>query len=1198
VVSLQRHPGARGSCALIALALAAVASTAAAGGIAGRKPAKVAPASGPLAPPSAEQSEALAEERAGDLELFVRRTADFRETIENTVRSVYEMRKAAIDSRYKSRIESEEKQELQALHESIAYFEKFLMKYPDEPEYTPDAMFRLAELYYDVSYIEYLDNLEAYNVAQEKGKLGDEEPPVKEFDKTIEMFRALIRRYPDTKNIDGAYYLLGYCLNDTGKEDEARMAWLNLVCANKFTYDPVAFESAKGEGGPKRAERVSASLDTGVEAAAEGGFVDPFEGCKPLAANSRFFFETWWLVGNYHFDFDTSKYGVETAISAYKKLTEDPSHRFYDKGLYKLAWSYYKADRFPEAIRTFSQVVDYSDAHESKSSGMRPESIQYLAVCFFTDDWDVDQIPDEEKPLQRLQSPNLMPQDRKWTREVYARLGDIFFENEKMEDAIAVWRLFLQKWPLDVQAPFVQSRIADAYRELRRFDDELAERSKLGKYGKGSEWWAANEEHPESQNQVAEMSQDALIGAAVAHHQNAQALRAKGQATGDQQVLEFALEEYNLAAASYKEFIDQNPDTPDAYDLNFQMADALFWSGQYEAAKAEYIKVRDSNMDDRHREQAAHMVILSVERIMDNEKAAGRLAVREEAPPLSGTPPAPEKFEMPPLLLELMAERDNYLKYNPGAPQTSTFEYQSAQNYYRYGDWDEAKRRYEALYTKHCKKDELALESWKVLLNMATDQGDLNEKERLALLEQEKQCGVPGAKISEDESIDLGSLLGDVAMQRAMDKFKECNEGGDTAVCTEAGDQLVAAVAKAPKHKSADAALHNAALAYEKAQRFETAMELYGRIVNEYPNSQWVDKCLFKQAYAANAFFEYEKALGNYRILADAERFKSSEYRQDSVYNSAFILTNLQSYAQAIPYWERYSREVDDEAKRVEAAFNAADMLFRAGSWNEAAQAYETFIARFSRNIAAGAFVVKAAFRMSEADGKRGKHADEVRAWRQTLELYGRLVHQPGSMSAEYAAHAHFLLIEEDMREFEKFAIKGSQRQIEQKREEGAQKVKELEAEYRQIAQYRRPEWSLAAEFRIGYAYEVYAKAILNTPMPTLDEMLKMAGMSHAEIRYIKAMPEEERQDMQFQIEDKIRAKLEETVSAMEAKAQAEYKVAVELARKGNISDEWTLLALERMNAYDPDNYPRQHNGVVEVGGDMVAAPPWAGEVP
>lgn len=1146
--------------------------------------------------PSAAESQTLEDERKQDLEIMIRRARDFQDIVDGMIRRVYDMRKKFIEENYQSKIKAEEDLELKELRSAIEYFEEFLRKYPDEPPFTPDAMFRLAELYYDVSYIEYLERLNAYGEAQDKGTAGEMEPPIKEFNRTIALFKDLVVRYPDYRNLDGVYYLLGYCLNDTGKEDEARLAWLNLVCANKFKYNPRAIAQAKAIDDDPYAARPSASLDTKVEPV-DMGWVDPFAKCEPVTTDSRFFFETWWLVGNYHFDYDSSKYGVETAMSAYKKLVEDPGHRFYDKGLYKLAWSYFKADMYPESIEAFAKVVEYADSKGGKGSGMRPEAIQYLAVCFFTDDWDVDQVTDPVSGIERMQDPSLMPQDREWTREVYARLGDIYSENGKHEEAIEVWKLFLERWPLDVQAPFVQDRIADAYREMRRFDEELAERSKLDSYGKDSEWWKANEDHPDAQNQVATMSQDALINSAVTHHQNAQALRAKAQATSDMEIMGFALEEYNLAASAYKKYIEQNPDTPDAYDLNFQMADALFWSGQYEKAKVEYTAVRESNLDDRHREASAHMVVLCVERLMEIEIAEGRLKLRETPPDLAGDPPAPQPIDLPDILLELMKERENYLRFNPGAPQTSTFEYQSAQNYYRYGHWSEASARYEAIYDKYCRKDELSLESWKVLLNMAVDLDNLDEKERLALLEQERQCKVEGSEVADGEGIDLGSLLGDVAMQRAMDKFRQCDKDKDATVCTEAGDELVAAVAKAPKHQSADAALHNAALAYENAQRFDTAMQLYGRIVDEYPESRWVDKCLFKQASAAAKFFEYEKSLALFKILADEKRFAESEYRIDAVYNAAFWLTNLQDYKKAIPYWKRYSSEVDDSDKSIEAAFASADMNFRAGSWKAAVDAYAAFIKRYERNPAAGPFVVKASYRMGLAHANRNKKRDQVKAWENTVALYKRLVNEPGSMSAEYAAESHFLLIEEDMRDFEKFEIKGSQKQIEQKREEGAEKVKRFEERYREIQPYRRPEWSLAAEFRIGYAYEVYAKAILNTPMPSLEEMLKIAGMSKQEVKYVKQMPEEERLDLQYQIEDKIRAKLDETVSAMEEKAQAEYKIAVELARQGNISNEWTLLALERMNAYDPEGYPRQHNGVVEYGTESLTVPPWAGEV-
>ncbi|MCP4677055.1 MAG: tetratricopeptide repeat protein [Deltaproteobacteria bacterium] len=1142
--------------------------------------------------PTDEMIDTLVLERKADLELLIRRTQDFRTIVDGIVRRDYRMRREFIDDSYQNRIIAEEELAENTRKTAIEYFEKFLEKYPSNPNYTPDAMYRLGELYYDDSFIRYQERLEEFAEAQDRGTAGEMDPPVKELDRTIQVFRELIAKYPDYRSIDGAYYVLGYCLNETGHEEEARLAWLSIVCANKYQYDAVKFAADKAAETDSKKERPSASLRTGgADDEAKPVFVDPFAACEPVSDNSRFFFESWWLVGNYHFDYDTTRFGVETSIAAYKRLVEDPSHKFYDKGLYKLAWSYFKADRYPEAIAAFAKVVDFSDKQKNaKGTGMRPEAIQYLAVCFFTEDWDMDMMPDSVSGVERMQDSALMPQDREWTREVYERLGDIYFDNEKNETAIDIWKLYIQKWPLDVQAPFVQEKIAIAYNKMRLFDEEIAARTVLDTFGPDSEWWKANADHPAEQNEVARMARDALLEAAYNRHRNAQSLRQRGLAAQDAELLERAIQEYNMAAEAYRKFIEQNPDTPDAYDISFSLAETLFWSGQHQAAKQEYIRVRDSNLDAKYRTDAAYMVIVCLEEIFKKQVADGSLVMREEPPEIAGDPLAPTPLPIPPIVLELMNEREAFIKDAKDHEEAAKFRYQSAQNYYRYGHWEDAKTRYAEIYTDYCKSDAMAYLSWQTMMNMAVDVDDLDEKERLALLQQERKCSAEGVEeiIGSGEAIDIDTVLGDVAMQRALDELKKCMADKDAAVCSKAGDALVAAVTKASEHPDADKALHNAALAYEIAQRFDTAMKLYERIVKEYPDSQFVGKCLFQQASAANNFFEYDKALENYRILADEPRFKDYENRVVSIYNSAYIMTNLQDYMDAIPYWERYSREEQDQEKSIEAAFNSADMYFRAKKWRKSVEAYGKFIRSYERNKKAGLFVVKASYRTSLSERKLQRKRMPTKTWQRTVDLYSRLVKEPGSMSAEYAAESHFLLIEEDMRKFEKFRIAGSQKVLDKKIKEGAEKVKDFEKRYREIQKYRRPEWSLAAEFRIGYAFEVYAKAILNIPLPPLDKKTQ---------KLLKQLPPEDRELVMIEYEDKFRAAMEEYVAGAEAKAQAEYKIAVELARKGNISNDWTLLALERMNAYDPDNYPRQHNGVIEVEQSTLGAPPWASEV-
>ncbi len=1125
--------------------------------------------------PTEEELAALDEQRKFDFELYLQRTQDFKEVVDATVRRVYKARLERVHDVYEAGILAEEARKEKALEGAIEYFKAFLKKYPDDPPYTPDAMYRLGELYYDRAYVRQLGNAE------------------KDFGETIQIFQDLIDRYPDYRSIDGAFYVLGYCLKESGKEEEARLAWLNGVCANKYHYDQdIDEEEKKGANKGVDKHHPSDSLNTGVTSVTQELFVDPFEGCKPIVEKSRFEFESWWLIGEYHFNFDTSRFGVETAIAAYRKLTTNPEHKFYDKGLYKLAWSYFKADRYPEAIETFSKVVDFADSQgEGAGGSMRPEAIQYLAVCFFTDDWNVDMVPDEVSGITRLQDPSLMPQDRKWTREVYERLGDLYADNEKNDEAIALWRMFVKQWPLDLRAPFVQQKIARIYAKLHESEQEIAEQGALDQYGPGSEWWKANADHPAEQNEVAQMTRDALLEAALHFHKTAQELRQRGLAAQDPALLERSIEKYNLAAEAYRNFIQQNPDTPDAYDINFNLAETLFWSGQYALAKEEYKRVRDSNLDDKFRTDAAYMVIVSLEEMFKKAEEEGRLKMREEPPPLSDKPPFVQKLPIPDIALELMNEREAFLKTAPGHENAGKFQYQTAQNYYRYGHWDEARARYEQIYERYCKTDPIAYVSWQTMMNMASDMNDVDERERLALLQKEKQCSVEGLeKITgqtEADIIDVETVLGDVAMRRALDMLKECTDKKQPEVCSDAGDALVVAVGKAPKHPDADGALHNAALAYEVGQRFDSAMKLYGRIVQEYPESKYVGKCLFQQASAANNFFEYDKALENYRILADEGRFADYENRVVSVYNAAHILTNLQRYEAAIPYWTRYSKEEKDEKKSLEAAFNAAEMHFKAKKWRRAVDAFDSYIKSYASRQAAQDYVVKAAYRISQAEEKLGSNRDMIKAWERTMELYQRSPN-PGSMTADYAAESHFQLIEQDMREFETFSIRGGSKEILRRIQEAAEKVKEFENRYREITKYRRPEWSLAAEFRIGYAYEVFAQAMLKTPVPPLDR----EGQ-----KVLKSLPREERELVIVEMEDRFRAEMEKKVAPVEQKAQTEYKLAVDLALKGNISNEWTLLALERMNAYDPENYPRRHNGVVLVEQDDLAAPAFAGEV-
>jgi tetratricopeptide (TPR) repeat protein len=205
-----------------------------------------------------------------------------------------------------------------------------------------------------------------------------------------------------------------------GQEPEAKQALLALTCANRYKpLDPPA---------PDRRGRPPPLPPAGP-------LVDTYKGCEPIRKESKFVPEAWTRVGEMHFDAGE----LPLAISGLQPGAGLQGLVLLRQGLYKLAWSYYRDNRFPEAIRDFDNLVKYADekkaAGDKFGSDLRPEAIQYLGVSFSEPDWDGDTVPDAETGLQRAQNFYKGREREPHVKEVFQRLGDIYFDQTKYNEA-------------------------------------------------------------------------------------------------------------------------------------------------------------------------------------------------------------------------------------------------------------------------------------------------------------------------------------------------------------------------------------------------------------------------------------------------------------------------------------------------------------------------------------------------------------------------------------------------------------------------------------------------------------------------------------------------------------------------------------------------------------------------------------------
>jgi tetratricopeptide (TPR) repeat protein len=1163
--------------------------------------------------PTEAQLEALRQLEA-EVARFSETGETFRSTVNSLVRRQYLKQRRERDRWYGEQLETEERAFEEAREESIRVFEEFIRRYPDHARYTPDAMFRLGELYFERSAMSFQKLYDDAQAAREAGNVAAEDslPTSPDFTPTVALYRELANRFPGYERSDGVYYLIGYTLNEMGRPEEAVAAWLALVCANKYEYDPAWQPPPPGASAAAQSRYPALTLDGRPLGASVGGtFVDPYETCRSISPQARFVSETWFRIGEYHFDDFGGENALDLSIAAYSRILANTDDRNYNLALYKVAWAYYRASRYPEAIRHFAKLVQWSDDTERETgragSELRPEAIEYLGIAFAYDDWNENQLPDpaEGRPsgIERIQDPSLLPQRRAWTPEVYFQLGQVYFDEAKYPEAIAAWRLAITKWPEHHRVPEVLDDIAIAHQMHNEFENAIATRSELTQYGQGSAWWDANVDRPEEQRNAEQLAENALIVTAIYHHQRAQQLRQQCVQERNVRLCRDAQEQYALAATAYRGYLERYPNNPQGYELHYNLADALYWSTSYEQAATEYAAVRDSNVDDTYLAESARRVVESLKRIADRDVEEGRLVIRDEPPPTTGEPPVVRPVAMPETVQRLARAREIYLARVSPSRDTegvrAAYDYNNALLLYWYGYWPQAEARFTRIYEERCsgaQADVTGQIAWENLRAMAMATNDSDEIRRLATDIQERGCTFSkrAEKIdcsrpaNRDKPIcRAGADLNALVYQDALDVYKAAGQASgaeQVALYEQSATMLLAAVNTNPNDRQAPIALEYAALALEATNRFDSAAQLYQRIIDEVgpreaedaEEQRSLDAILanahFKLAYTASRNFDFDRAVENYRVLADSPRFAKSTDREvqskraDGLVNSAILLEQLQRYPEATTYYRRAYDTVDDPTTKRNALYRIAEMAYKQRRYPQAIAGMRAFIKVYGDDGEAGELVVRAYWRIAQSEKARGS----VREYRGALEdvtrAYDRTGQPTGSIAAGYAAEARFILADGDIRDFERFQIRpGKPKTVEayidtitKQIGAGSKQAQTIANGYEPVFPYRRPRWTIAAYVRQGRAYEILARSILNTPIVLPADLQ----------RAFRQADEYEREEYQLDFEDKIRQVLDNQVRPVECFAVARYALAARAGRAGSFDTEYTRIAIDRLQAY------------------------------
>lgn len=1035
----------------------------------------------PRALPSLEGDRQEAEAFDAAVRRFDEEGRAYRGEVQTLVKKQFEERRRFLADHYEQAISDLEVLERDEREAAIVRFEEFLARYPDDPQYTPDAMFRLAELYYEKANDDFRLATEGYRDEARRALAEGREPPpepMKSYAPSIALYQRLITGFPDYRFTHGIYYLLAYCLGEMGQGQEAQVAYQTLL------------------------ER----------------FPD-----------SAFVPEAWVRLGDWHFD-EVAADSLQRSAEAFSKMYAFPEHPLYARAIYKLGWTYYRMDDFQNAVESFTRLLDHyvevaRKTGEKPSGDVWPEAIQYTAISFADDRWG---------GVAKARAFFAAVGGRSYEAEVFARLGEVYFEETKYAQAVEAFKVVLERDPLSPDAPRIQARIVLAWSRDRRFDLEAAERQALVRaFSEGTPWWEANKGDPDLTAQVRDLSEKSLLRAAGFHHAQAQQYKAEGK-------LEAAVAEYRVAAAAYGDYLARFPHSKQAHELQYNHADCLYNALDFERAARTYAAVRDDPADSKFQAEAALSAVISWEGEVTRQERAGQLPVRKVL--LSTDRKDQEEVRAEPLpavYQDLVRESDVLLARLPGHEKAATIAYKAGEVFYKYNDFEEARCRFEEVVGRW-PSSEVAQFAANLIIESFLTMKDWRAVEEASARLQTLDVGRNAALNATLQKFKLGG------------RFNRAMQAMDAKQYEDAAKLFIALVQEDPGHEFADKALYNAASCYEGARRFESALRMYERISAEYPASTLADEALFRVGFNAENTYDFEKAVDRYQQLVD--KYQTSKHRKDALYNAARALENLQRYDEAAAAFARYAKAYPDAEDAARTQFHAALIYEKTQDWKREVAALKDFQKRFARTkehelmVQSQLKIALASRELKDEKAARAGYAATV------AEFAGRgLKPEANVRAAAAAAEARFRLAEVEFVKYDAITLPATTdpKKLKRALEAKFAEAKRVAPLYDEVGKYKRPDWILAAFYRKAFLLERLAQTIYEAPIPP---EYRKAGMEEFLAAYQDGLA-------QF-------------AQPYEDRAVAVYVEAIEAARKLHVKNEWTKKIGESLARYRPREYP------------------------
>ena len=295
----------------------------------------------------------------------------------------------------------------------------------------------------------------------------------------------------------------------------------------------------------------------------------------------------------------SSKRYVEAEKAYAAVIGHGGSSGFYLQSLYKHGWALFKQSQTLESLPSFGGVLDRT-LGSNPAKPVRLESLKRGDRELVEDTLRVMSIAfSYNEGAASLEQYVREHGERPYTWLLYQRLGDLYVDKQRYQDAANVYRAYVARDPYSDHAPDLDMSAIEAYGKGGFSQLVLDGKHEFVEhYNFDSPYWATRKRADNPR--VVEELKTNLKDVATYFHASAQ----KSKRTSD----------YEEAARWYRDYLKSFPGESDSAATNYLLADCLYESHHYAEAATEYQRTAYDYPRNEKSAEAAHAALVSYQK--------------------------------------------------------------------------------------------------------------------------------------------------------------------------------------------------------------------------------------------------------------------------------------------------------------------------------------------------------------------------------------------------------------------------------------------------------------------------------------------------------------------------------------------------------------------------------------------------------